>query len=92
MPEFKYRFYVVPKFSELGAVAVLLDELGYEELDFCIDEYSYQNQKIIIDVEKKQWWFIDDEALQQTKKIIELRYYGERTKNITLSEIELWEK
>lgn len=92
MSEHNYRFYVVPKFKELGAVAVILDTLGYEELDYCIDEYSYEGQKIIIDTEKKTWWFIDQEALEQTRKVIELKFFGERTKNITLNEIEQWEK
>lgn len=84
------RFFVATEFKELAAIALLLEELGYDEKDFCIDEYSHEQQKILIDCKDKSWWFTDDECLRQSKEIIKLKF-KDITRNIKLKDIEQWQ-
>lgn len=87
------HYYIAKDFEDLSSIAIILEQLNYDERDPAIDQYSHKQQKLFIDTRRRQFWFIDDECVDQTKKIIEKlegQPYRLNTKYITLKEIEQW--
>lgn len=55
--------------ENLTEISLSLIEQGFDELDPCVSE-SEQDSKILIDVDRKTFYYLDTDCLEQTNKII----------------------
>lgn len=84
------RFYLASVFGELAEIAIKLNDLNFEELDHAVNEYQHLDQRIIIDTEKKHWWFTDESFEHQCREIIST-FYGERIYVTNLKNVSKWQ-
>lgn len=75
--------------EDTQAVAANLLDNNFTELDPCVSEFD-ENVRIFIDKSLETFYFLDDECLDHTKKLIE---NGDAfsIETTTLKEIEKWE-
>lgn len=83
----KHRFYLAE--GDAYNQAAALQKLNYEELDPCFD--ADEPEKVFVDTQKKQFWFVDEECLASTVEIIKERY-DESFYPVTLNELLSWSK
>ena len=83
----KSRFIVAS--GELSEISKILEKKGFEELDPCVCKPE-QGMQILIDSEKKTFYYLDDECLTEATQIIAHKF-NEDVWNTNLKGIIEWE-
>lgn len=82
------RFYVT-KENAVDAAVILIDEKGFEQLDNACDDEFAKGTMVFIDKEKKTFYFIDKENLNQSNAII-VEKHKQTYKTVTIKDIKKW--